>query len=36
MPELDDHPADPTAFAADQVGAGPLTARFSLLPDPGR
>ncbi len=24
------------AFAADQVGADPLTSRFSLLPDPGR
>jgi uroporphyrin-III C-methyltransferase len=27
---------DVAAFAADQVGAGPLSARFSLLPDPGR
>ncbi len=27
---------DVAAFAADQVGADPLTARFSLLPDPGR
>jgi uroporphyrin-III C-methyltransferase len=24
------------AFAAEQVGADPLTSRFSLLPDPGR